>query len=243
MWKLLRKIPLWFVFLAVGFGYAAWANNSMDGLRAELARSGLSLDSVVQIDSITTARLAQTTLAKDSLAGILAIADSLDAEVVAAAVIHADPAPTATVTIRIPVLVTNDSTRIGQLSDTTEDGVIDVTVVAPPCCEPLDLTYAFDPAPLDLSVALLRIEGDNAVFAVQYRGGTTDIEAPFARLPAKQDRFIPYVGAYYEFGQAKWAVKGGVNMRIFFGLLGFVEGSQRIGEGSPVLTAGFTKEF
>ncbi|MBU8921751.1 MAG: hypothetical protein KOO63_08025 [Bacteroidales bacterium] len=241
--KWIKKVPLWIVVAIAIFGYVKYTQGQMDGLRSELAETRFSYDSVVVVDSVTVARLAQRDIEKDSLADALEIEKELGAELIAAAIIHVDPEPAPAETIPVLVEVLSDSTRIGHVVDTTTSGVLTATITAPPCCAALDLAYVFDPAPLELTVAVLRVAPEMAVFAVRYRGGETEIEAPFARLPAPQKRLIPYVGAYYELGQAKWAVKGGMNLRMFWGLYGFVEGSQRVTEGVPALTAGFTKEF
>jgi hypothetical protein len=57
-----------------------------------------------------------------------------------------------------------------------------------------------------------------AVFAVSYFGGTTQISAPYARLPEKLDRFKPFVGASYDFLDTGWSIQGGVELDLVLGV-------------------------
>jgi hypothetical protein len=247
---LLKKVPIWVWLIAIAGGYFVYTQDKIDDLQAEIAKTGLSLDSVTRIDSVTTVRLAQETIAKDSLGEALELAEILNAELIAAAVISVDPDPSRVDTVEVPTELLEDSTRLGHLVDTvyaeddiTEIGELTVDVVAPPCCAPLSIIHAFDPSPVRFTVGLLRFQDESVIFGVRYWGGETEIEAPYARLPAKQKRLIPYVGVHYDLTSRVFGVRGGARLRLPFGVVGFVEGAQPFEETNPMLFTGLIKEF
>ena len=247
---LVKKVPIWLWILGAAIGYFTWSQNKIDSLSAEISRAGVGVDTVAVIDSATVARMARTEVERDSLKDALDMAETFNAELIAAARLGVDPRPSPPDTHYVPVEVLPDSTRIGSLidsvyadDDSTLIGVSDISVAASPL-GPLTIVNAFDVAPIDFTVSLLRFEDESVIFSVKYWGGTADISTPFARLPARPKTIVPYVGTQYNLTARMFEVKGGANLRLpVFGLSGFLEGTQPLADENVVITAGLIKEF
>ncbi len=211
-----KKAPLWFWLVCIiGVGYWYY-NGKLDDARAEIAHVLLEGDStVVLLDGKWSARLAQKTLELESAKEL---ADGLQAELIASATIEIVPERIKRDTVRLVTKVLEDSTRIAILSDTSVFAILDLEVTAPPCCEDIRVNFTLIPQPIEFDVALVRLADDEAVFAVSYFGGSTQIKTPYARLPKKLDRFKPFVGGSYAFLDVGWALQGDVELDLVFGV-------------------------
>jgi hypothetical protein len=211
---LLKKVPIWVWLIVAAGGYIAWSQHKISSLESDITRSRLEGQGTVQIDTGLYARLALDRLAKDSLEGALAIADELNAELVAAANVTLTPDTVYRDTTIIRTEVVGDQERIAYIVDTTEVGVLDATIVAPKFPLPLRIQYAYIPAPVDFTVALLRLEDNTAIFGVSYQGQSVEIGAPYARLPAKEKKFVPYIGGFYDIGDGAFGFRGGARFKV-----------------------------
>lgn len=214
--NLAKKIPLWFWLIGViGVGYWYY-NNKLDTVQAEMAEALLAGDSTVTLlEGEWRARLVQKNF---ELASANDLADELNAKLVASATIIIIPAKVKRDTVRLVTTILDDSTRIAVLSDTSASVILDLEVTAPPCCQDIRVTFTLTPRPIEFDVALVQLADNKAVFAVSYFGGTTQITTAYARLPAKRDRFKPFVGTRYDFSDASWALQGGVELDLVFGV-------------------------
>jgi hypothetical protein len=228
---ILKKVPFWIWIILLGAGYFAWSQNQIGNLKAEITLSQLARDSTTQVNDSLFARITVDGIEKDSLAGALEAADELNAELVAAARIRVQPRPASSDTVLVPV-VTEDSTRIATIvetllhEDSTEVGTLDATITAPPFPADIGFEYEFIPAPIEFEIGLLRVDDDNAIFTVTYSGGSADISAPYARLPAKPPRAYAYIDGMYNVTGGFASFRGGTHLRIFNWLGTFAELSQ-----------------
>jgi hypothetical protein len=188
-------------------------------------------DSVIQVDENNQAVLASHI---NELADARALARNLNAELIAAASISVQ-AKTDTVTkvVRVPVEVLKDSTRIAYLVDTVSAGILTATITAPPCCGDLGFEYIFAPSPIDITVSLLRVENNQAMFGVTYYGGTVEVSAPFARIPTPEPWATAYVTGLYNFDKTVQARLGGeLRLITAWGIYGLGEITQDIVDGA-----------
>ena len=211
-----RKVPLWFWLIGViGVGYWHY-NGKLDDAKAEIAQVLLAGDStVVLLDGQWNARLAQKV---HELESAKELADELNAELVASVTVTITPTEIIRDTVRLITRVLDDSTRIATLSDTSAFAVLDLSVIVPPCCADIKIRFTLMPQPIKFDVALVRLADDKAVFAISYFGGTTQISTPYIRLPAKIDRFKPFVGVGYDFLDEAWSIQGGAELALVFGV-------------------------
>jgi hypothetical protein len=244
---LLKKVPIWFWLVVVAGGYFWWSQNQISSLKADVALERLGSTETVVINDSLSARLATESLVKDSLAEALEAAEELNADLIAAARIVIQPDSVSRDSI-IPdsTVVTEDRTRIAHVNDTTSAGVLRARITAPPCCADLSLTYTFVPAPIDPVVSLLRVTDDTAIFAVTYRGGTTEISTPYARIPAKPKTIEWNIAAMYDLAQSAWNVRAGVTALVPLvpKLFVFAQGQQPlVQDASGSLYVGVEKRF
>ena len=214
--KLVKKGPLWcWLLVVIGVGYQYY-NGQLDDARASVAQTLLAGDSTVQLlDGEWSARLAQK---ERALVTATELADELQSQLIASATIEITPEPVVVDTVTLVTEVLSDSTRTATLSDTSAVAVLDLSVVAPPCCDDLKVSFTLTPQPIKFDVALVQMTDNQAVFAVSYFGGVTEISASYARLPEKPDRFKPFVGANYDFLDTGWSLQGGVELDLVFGV-------------------------
>lgn len=209
-------------FLAL-VGYISITQAKINHLEAEIVKRELSIDSTTQVTEDLVARIALERMDKDSLRDALEAADALNAELIAASVIHARP----DTVYRDRVVVrtdTLDGTRIATVHDTTEAGVLDATITAPPYPKDIHVRYTFAPASIDITVSLLRLTDNTAIFAATYRGGTTEIEAPYARLPMEEAFLTATLAGGYDIVTQSYALLGSIRTKTIFGMYAFVEG-------------------
>jgi hypothetical protein len=211
---LLKKVPIWVWLIIAAGGYVWWSQNKMDSLQADITRSRLEGQGTVQIDTATYARLTVDRIERDSLADALAAADELNAELVAAANITLIPDTVYRDTTIITTEIVGDEERFAHLVDTTDAGVLDATITAPKFPLPLRVQYSYIPAPVNFTVALLRLDDDEAIFTVSYLGQSAEIGAPYARLPAKEKKFVPYIGGFYDIGDGAFGFRGGARFKV-----------------------------
>lgn len=226
----LRKVPIWMWLIAIGAGYVAWSQHQIGNLKAEVTLSRLATDSTTQLNDSLFARIAVDGILKDSLGGAIAAANELNADLIAAARLVVTPDTVAGDTVLVPTII--DSTRIATISDTTEGGVLDATITAPPFPADIGFRYSFAPAPIDLVVSLLRVADNTAIFAVTYRGGSAEISAPYARLPVEPPRAFAYLDGMYNVTGGFAVFRGGAQLRLFRWLGTFAELSQDFQEES-----------
>jgi hypothetical protein len=243
----LKKVPLVVWVVVIAGGYFWWSQKQINGLKSDLSTQQLSETETTAINDSLSARIASESLAKDSLGEALAAEKEFSAELIAAARIRIQPDPVSGDSV-VPdtMFISNDRTRVAQFTDSTEAGVLEATVTAPPCCAKLKLDYLFTPAIIDPVVSLLRTTDNTAIFAVTYRGGTTEIEAPFARLPEKPKKIEWNLAAMYDLAQSTWNVRGGVTFLVPMvpKLFIFAQGQQPLAEDvSGSLYVGVEKRF
>jgi len=212
----LKKVPLWFwLILIMGGGYWYFTNELKDA-KAEIALTLLAGDSTVQLlDGQWSARLAQSKLESEAAKEL---ADELQAKLIASATVEITPDKIERDSVEVITEVLTDSTRVGTVLDSLDFVIVDIKAVAPLCCENIRINYSLTFKPIEFEVALLRTTDDRAVFAISYFGGTTEINAPYARLPAKVDRFKPFVGGSYDFINSGWNLVGGAELETILGV-------------------------
>ncbi len=216
VFEVVKKVPLWcWLIVVIGVGYWHY-NGKLDEARAEIAHVLLEGDSTVTLlEGQWSARLAQKDLELESAKEL---ADELQSELIASATIEIIPERIVRDTVTLVTELLSDSTRIATLSDTTAFAVLEGKVIVPPCCADIQIRYTLIPQPITFDVALVRTTDNEAVFAVSYFGGSTEIFTPYARLPEPVDRFKPFVGMVYDFFDTGWSVQGGVELALVFGV-------------------------
>lgn len=211
----MNKLLLILIFLLgiSGGVYYAWSQSKMDDLSSDLAKARVSADSTTQLNDSLAARLASTDIDKESLQAALAAAEELNAELVAAARVRV-VGETTTRIDTVPTIIEGE-TRIASVVDTMPSGILDLKVTAPPFPAELELAYTYTPLPIDITIGLLRLEDNSAIFSATWSGGRTEIEAPFARLPAKPKTFAPYAAGGYDLATASVFGKVGADLNVF----------------------------
>lgn len=211
---MLTKVPIWVWVLVAAGGYFWWSQNEIDSLQADITRSRLEDQGTVQIDTGMYARLTADRIEKDSLADALAVAEELNAELVAAAYITLTPDTVYRDTTVLVTEIVGDEERVAHIVDTTGAGILDATIIAPKFPAQLRWVYTFHPAPVTFTASLLRLQDETAIFAVSYQGQNVEISAPYARLPAKPKTFVPYVGGFYDLGASSFGFRGGARIKV-----------------------------
>lgn len=206
-------------------------NYRVSSLKHQLVEAQLSTDSLVTLADSTRAMLASTELDKVALSDALSAERQLNGRLVAAARVRFQPGRV-TRELVDGVQTVKDSTRTLAVLDSTEAGVLDATVEAPPYPAKLLFSYTFNPAPIDATISVVEVRDGSAVFAVKYRGGESTIEAPFARLPRREKVLAPYAEALYSFvAPTNAALRVGAQLKlpVIRGLYGIAEAQQMFG--------------
>lgn len=185
------------IFLAVIIAlslFSVWTNHKLNNAYADIASLQVSKDSVSRLADSSMARLASTSIDRDSLKDALSAAKVLNGRLVAAARIHIQPrSDSGTI-----VLQPKDTGQVVfGFADSLETGFMHGTITVVPAPDSIALDYTFDPFSLEVTVSVIQMKDNGAVFAVKYRGGETTIEAPFAKLPPKQKFLTSYVEGLY----------------------------------------------
>ena len=225
-----------YIFVALGLVAAiAYHLFTVSSLKTQLTESLFYKDSVIQLHDSSMAALASERMDKDALQDALSAEKELNGQLIAAARVRFQGRTVRRDSVAAGTEVRERGERYMAVHDTTEAGVLDAEITAPPYPENLLFSYEFSPAPIEATVSVVQMKDNSAVFAVRYRGGETQIEAPFARLP-KRERFItPYVEALYSVTTPKnVAVRAGTQMRLpllkNLGVYGTVEAQQMFGD-------------
>jgi len=214
MLTMLTKVPVWIWIIVAAGGYFWWSQNKIDSLQADITRSRLEGQGTVQIDTGMYARLTEDRIEKDSLVDALAVAEELNAELVAAARITLTPDTVYRDTTVLTTVVYDDKTRVANVIDTTNAGILRASIVAPRFPGSILWSYTFIPAPITFTASLLRLQDETAIFAVSYQGQNVEISAPYARLPAKPKTLVPYVGGFYDLGASSFGFRGGARIKV-----------------------------
>lgn len=188
-----RGLMLVVVALGAWGTFNKWQLNKA---QSQIAHLQVSQDSTSRLKDSSDARLASTKLEKDSLQDALVVATILNGKLVAATKLHITPK-----IVHDTVFATDTSTeglvRIATFKDSTEEGVLAGTVKVPPLPDRIQLDYSFVLAPLDLTVSLVQLKDNSAVFAVHYRGGTTNITTSYANLEPSPRFLSTYIEGLY----------------------------------------------
>lgn len=236
------------LFLAVIIAlslYSVYTNYKLNKAYSEIASLQVSKDSVRQLADSSMARLASTSVEKDSLRDALSAAKTLNGRLIAAARIRIQPrSDSGTI-----VLQPKDTNQVlFGFADSLETGFMHGTITVIPPPDSIAVDYTFDPFPLELTVAVIQMRDNGAVFAVRYRGGQTTIEAPFAKIPPKQKFLTSYVEGLYNPFDKSAALRAGLQSFIPFfrrtNVLLIAEGEQQFrGTNSSNLYLGVRKVF
>jgi hypothetical protein len=153
---------------------------------------------------------AATRADRDQYRTLLDIARTLGGKPVAGGTVVVRGRDTVVVHDTVPTALASDSTRTAHFHDSTSYVVADGTVVAPPCCAPLRLTYTLKPVPQRAQLLITRV-GDRYVATAAVNGDTTTstVDAPFY-VPPAPPRWERYVSAFVD----PDAVTGTVGVRL-----------------------------
>lgn len=148
---------------------------------AEIALLNLKLMTQTTLANGTQARLASTTLAKDSLASLVTSEKLLNGKLVAALKIHVPATDTVFVHDSAGTKLLPDSTRVAETKDSSFAGTVTVKAVAPPCCAPLSVTVGLHTPEFNPSVGFVQV-GSKYVAVVDWQGKKAQVEAPFVDI-------------------------------------------------------------
>jgi len=210
VWSWARKVPVWawvVAGLALG-GYRLYRLYEHEKQLRTIAE--LQLVGQKELNDSTSARLAHTEVAKDSVGALLDAAKQLNGKLVAALKIHV--AQRDTILVHVGDSLTIDSTRILTFKDSTFAGTIAGTVTAPPCCTPLRLEYRLIRPAFNPQVGFVRVD-DRMVAVVSWAGEQVSITAPFAEQLKPR---LGVLGGFVEGGwspQLGWLGRGGFELR------------------------------
>lgn len=195
--------------LLVAGGITRWQYQRALAQNTELA---LRLSTEQHLNDSTTARLATTTVARDSLRGLVAAAKDLNGHLVVALRIAIAARDTHVVHDTLPTQLTTDSTRTATFADSTFAGRLEGTVTAPPCCAPLRLEYALHRPAFAPEVGIVRV-GSSYVATVVWQGEQVHVVAPFFQPPPKKLSWLGYfVGGYINQDKVVYG-RGGLEVR------------------------------
>lgn len=182
----------------------AWVQRRQTGA-AEIATKPLN-------DS-TKAKLTTSYVERDSLRVLLKAARQLNGELVAALRIAVPKRETVYVHDTIETIRYVDGSRTATFGDSTGWAVVKGVVKAPPFPAPLGVSYTVTQPPFNPAVGLVRT--GNATFAVvSWQDQKFEVEVPYADLPPKLPRVIPYVrGAWSPDGLALGGAGMGFRVR------------------------------
>lgn len=217
------ELKLWhvIVFIAILFAGVSYARSRIHTAESAVSVEQLSRDSVTKLLHGAQAILASTSANRDSLKGALASAQDLNATLIAAAKLHLEPTGDSGVSTRTVIA---DQTRTLSVDTTTVEGTFKATAVAPPFPANLSLSWNWSPAPINATVSLLQLKNGEAVFAVNYLGGSTTITAPFAKVPPPVRTLIPYVDGLYDIPNKTLVIRAGADLRVPFTESWFIVG-------------------
>lgn len=242
----LKKVPIFVWVLVAAAGYFTYQQKQLNNARAATAEALASKTKTVDLlNGEWRARTTIREVQKDSLESQLRLAKETNTELLAAMNIHIQPDSVWRDSLVAETTVGEDSTRYASLRDSTSAGVLDLDVVAPPCCEDILISYHFFPNPINPRIALLRTDNNEAIFGVSWEGGYTEITTAFAKLPVRQKRVSPFVGGGYNFNTRVWNIQGGIDINLFLGisLEAFIEQGLGGEEHIPELLVAARKRF
>lgn len=231
------------LILALSFAGMAYLNHKAGVAQSALVEANLSKDSLTKLKNGQSAIIAGDKIQKDSLSAALDAERQTNSRLVAAIRIRGkqpiiiDSVKTGT--------VFSDSTRTLNVRDSTSGGVLTAKVTAPPFPGQLAMNYTYVPNPFDVTVSLLQLKDNTAVFAVKYNGGTTQVSASYANLVAPPRSIIGYAEGLYDPFNRNFLARVGVNVRVPFTQTFFLAGEaeQRFVNNGGSLLFGLRKTF
>lgn len=231
------------LILALSFAGMAYLNHKAGAAQSALIEANLSKDSLTRLKNGQSAIIAGDKIQKESLYAALDAERQTNSRLVAAIRIHGKP------TIIIDSIKTgtvfSDSTRTLAVRDSTSSGVLTAQVTAPPFPAQLNLNYKYIPNPFDVTVSLLQLKDNTAIFAVKYTGGVTDVAASYADLVAPPRSIIGYAEGFYDPFNRNFLARVGVNVRVPFTQTFFLAGEaeQRFVTNGGSVLLGIRKTF
>lgn len=163
----------------------------------------------------TQARLASTTLERDSLEALVKAAKQLGGNLIAGASITVVKHDTTIVHDTLPTQLASDSARTARFRDSTFAGIVSGKLTAPKCCAPLSLDSltverpAFTP-----QVGFVQV-GTHLAAVVHWQGESVQVNNVYALpLPEAPKRVVPWVEGTYGVA-TNGSLRAGVDLRLF----------------------------
>jgi len=189
---MVRGLMIALVVLGAWGAYNKWQLNKA---QSQIAHLQVSQDSTSKLKDSSDARLASTKLERDSLKDALVVANILNGKLIAAAKLHITPREIHDIVFATDT--TSEGVRTATFRDSTTEGILSGRIQVPPLPDKIKLDYSFILAPLDLTVSLVQLKDNSAVFAVRYRGGVTNITTSYAKLEPSPKFLSTYIEALY----------------------------------------------
>ena len=200
--------------IAIIGGQALYYSHKVNNLNTAIVHLQASKDSTSTLVDSSRVRIANLVVDKDTLHDALVAQRELNGHLIAAVrlYLHQDSVSKSDTT----GTKFADSTRSLEVHDTTADGILNALIVAPPMPAQLRLHWTYIPAPIDATVSLVQMKDNEAIFAVKYRGGSTTLSAPYAKIPAPEKTFVSYGEALYNVFDKSFTVRAGEQIKIPF---------------------------
>lgn len=194
------------------------------------------------LNDSTVALLALRDKSNGSLHELLEAANRLNGKLIAGVTVNVPARDT--VIVHDTTVLLPDSTRVLRFKDSTFAGTLVGSVTAPPCCQPLALTYTLSRPAFSPHVGFAQV-GNRQVAIVTWQGEQVQLDAPYFNpsAVAPRPRVVGFVEAGMDLAVAPY-LGGGVRLRVFGGwnLQARLEQLVLVGE-QPHLLLGVHKEW